>query len=429
MNKIKDYYDKMLLAFLLFLLASFSVGSLFNNSQSTLDSPLLAHLPPFEVEINNGLAELTLRNKHNLMPGNRITVVESNGSEVETYDIIEVVLKRRAEVVINLKNGQQITGRLTTQDELKLSNNWQSLRQPLTVYQNRKNTNIPLSTIESITSDHKVVFITTKELNLQGLHLSYYQRKNIEASSYEISERPVWKHENLDENSTNYDLFTPPVIYLVNGKLTTNIPEISVFKEEMEEEFGMELIRFSNEPYPYRLVSWIGETPYFEDMLTKQTPSSSSNVRNRLEVGIPYKKNLDRQGGQPSLVPSSFEEEAKQLVIEKFVVQQYKDDKTGGIKIIGRALVKDFQLGGKSFEINNQMKEVYAGNIKIEVRMTLSKLENKTFTFTTSDRGISFDFGDRLFTVTEIDEVNKTILVTKKGPKPDQHIEKLLRLL
>ena len=192
------------------------------------------------------------------MPGNRITVVESNGSEVETYDIIEVVLKRRAEVVINLKNGQQITGRLTTQDELKLSNNWQSLRQPLTVYQNRKNTNIPLSTIESITSDHKVVFITTKELNLQGLHLSYYQRKNIEASSYEISERPVWKHENLDENSTNYDLFTPPVIYLVNGKLTTNIPEISVFKEEMEEEFGMELIRFSNEPYPYRLVSWIG---------------------------------------------------------------------------------------------------------------------------------------------------------------------------
>jgi len=115
-------------------------------------------------------------------------------------------------------------------------------------------------------------------------------------------------------------------------------------------------------------------------------------------------------------------------MVEKFVVQQYKDEKTGGMKIIGRALVKDFKLGGQSFEINNQMSEVYAGNIKIEVRMTLNELKNKIFTFTTSDTGISFDFGDRVYSVTEIDQVAKTILVSKKGPSPDQEIEKLLSL-
>ena len=116
------------------------------------------------------------------------------------------------------------------------------------------------------------------------------------------------------------------------------------------------------------------------------------------------------------------------MVIEKFVVQQYKDDKTGGIKIIGRALVKDFQLGGKSFEINNQMKEVYAGNIKIEVRMTLSKLEIKLLLLRPLTGVYPLILGTGLFTVTEIDEVNKTILVTKKGPKPDQHIEKIVKI-
>ena len=117
----------------------------------------------------------------------------------------------------------------------------------------------------------------------------------------------------------------------------------------------------------------------------------------------------------------------KQLTIEKFVVQQYTDE-TGGLKVIGRALVKDHKLGGKPFEINNQMKEVYAGNVKIEVRMTLEKLQEKFFSFTTSDQGISFDFGDRVYKVKAINELEKSITVEKSGPTPDRKSEQTLRL-
>ena len=119
--------------------------------------------------------------------------------------------------------------------------------------------------------------------------------------------------------------------------------------------------------------------PYFEDTLVKNSPTSASNARNRLEVGIPYKKLLDRKAGQPSLIRTTEEDEDKQLTVEKFVVQQYRDERTGGLQTVGRALVKDHKLGGDAFEINNKMTEVFAGNIKIEVRMTIEELDGKTF--------------------------------------------------
>ena len=404
------------------------MGILFHDEQTTDTSLSLEDVEPFELETVNGFTELTLRNSHQLMPGNSISIQEANGTELDVLEIEKVVFRRKSEVVAILKNGEHIEGRLTNQEDLSLRNDWKKQRQPLSLSKDRKILNISYSEIDGIKSDHKVLFKTPKDIDLQDFRLSFYQSKDIELSYFEMPERPQWEMKSLDNNETKYDLFTPPVIYLVDGKLSNIIPQESLVTQKNEEKFGMELIRFSNEPYPYKLVSWIGETPYFEDTETRNSATSSSFVRNRIEVGIPYKKNTQRQRGQPSLVPSTLEENEKQLMVEKFVVQQYKDEKTGGMKIIGRALVKDFKLGGKSFEINNQMSEVYAGNIKIEVRMTLNKLKNKIFTFTTSDTGISFDFGDKVYSVTEIDQEAKTILVRKKGPNADQEIEKLLSL-
>lgn len=428
MNKLKDYSDKLLLALLLILLACLFTGILLHDDQTTDKSLSLDDAEPFELETVNGFTELTLRNSHQLMPGNSISVQEANGTELDVLEIEKVIFRRKSEVVAILKNGEQIEGRLTNQDDLSLRNDWKKQRQPLSLSKDRKIINISFSEIDGIKSDHKVLFKTPKDIDLQDFRLSFYQSKDIELSYFEIPERPQWEKKSLDNNETKYDLFTPPVIYLVDGKLSNIIPEESLVAQESEEKFGMELIRFSNEPYPYKLVSWIGEIPYFEDTQTRKSSVSRSFVRNRLEVGIPYKKNTQRVGGQPSLVPTSLEDNEKELMVEKFVVQQYKDEKSGGMKIIGRALVKDFKLGGKSFEINNQMKEVYAGNIKIEVRMTLDEIDDKVFTFTTSDTGISFDFGDRVYTVMEIDEASKKITVKKKGPIQDQQVEKILSL-
>ena len=74
------------------------------------------------------------------------------------------------------------------------------------------------------------------------------------------------------------------------------------------------------------------------------------------------------------------------------------------------------------------MTEVFAGNIKIEVRMTIEDLEGKTFSFTTEAEGISFDFGDRVYSVIKIEPTAKNILVLKKGPGQELESEELLEL-
>ena len=58
-------------------------------------------------------------------------------------------------------------------------------------------------------------------------------------------------------------------------------------------------------------------------------------------------------------------------MLENFVVQQHKNSKSGGLRLVGRALVKDFSLGGDSFEINSLMSEVFAGDFtRIQIVFT-----------------------------------------------------------
>ena len=428
MNKLKDHYEKLILAIVIILLGYFALTRILGGPDHTPEKLDAAVSLPYELDIVQGMAELTFKNIHSLMPGQEITVMEDNGSIREKISIEGIVLGRRATMQIFLTNGEMVEGRLSSTEDLRIGKGWKKLRQPLTISIGRSNQNFSFSEIRFVRSDHQVVFTSPSQYELEDFALSFYQSKNTENLDVEINDRIKWEQSNLEDNESIYDLFTPPVIYLVDGKLSTSQPQDPIAKTSEEEPFGMELIRFSNEPYPYRLVSWIGETPYFEDTLVKNSPTSVDNARNRLEVGVPYKKLLDRKAGQPSLIRTTEEDEDKQLTVEKFVVQQYRDERTGGLQNIGRALVKDHKLGGDAFEINNKMTEVFAGNIKIEVRMTIEELEGKTFSFTTEDEGISFDFGDRVYSVLKIDPTAKNILVLKKGPGQELESEKLLEL-
>ncbi len=425
-RKIKEHYEKLLLSILLILLGFLGASPWLMEKEKHQPYSPASEFDPFEMRVDSGRVELQFRKPHTLMPGQTVSLIESNGTIRQKVMVEEVVFPRRSSLQITTKAGEAVEGRLSGQDELRLGLQWRNDRQPLTLATGRTNTNVPLQDVLSIRGDHMVGFSLPPGTDLEELTLSFYQSKEMNAR--ENAERIKWEQTRLEGNETIYDLFTPPVIYLVDGKLSTSLPHDPLPDAKKKEPFGMELLRFSNEPYPYRLVSWIGETPYFEDTLSKNSATSDENVRNRLEVGIPYKRFPERKAGQPSLIKTSEEDEDKQLKVEKFVVQQYRDERTGGLKTIGRALVRDYKLGGEPFEINNQMKEVFAGNIKIEVRMTLEQLDGKTFSFTTADEGISFDFGDRVFTVSGIRVQEKSILVTKKGPGEAEKEEKLLAL-
>ena len=218
-----------------------------------------------------------------------------------------------------------------------------------------------------------------------------------------------------DGNISTYDLFTPPIIYIHNGELTAKLPEAQAV-EEVTEPFGVSLIGITKMKYPLRLISWVGQTPYFDDLQTTDDQTKKV-VRNRIEVGKPYKRVVERKPGQQSLEICENNDSEKFFTVQYFTVQQYRNPETYGLKPVGRAMVLDHKLGGEPFEINTLMKEVDAGNFTIDFKASLSGLNPMDFKFESSQTSLTVDYGGRKYLVSELNPENRTIKITKKDPR------------
>ena len=210
--------------------------------------------------------------------------------------------------------------------------------------------------------------------------------------------------------------FYPPVIYLVDGNLTTTLPEKEVVVTEKTEEFGLSLDAIDNKPYRFKMSGWIGKVPIFDD-LDPLVSQRRQNKRNRMEIGIPYRENLTGKPGTSSLIRTTEEDQSKLLQVTYFTVQQVRDKKSGGVRSVGRAMVKDFKMGGKTFEINSMMDEVFAGEIEIKMTYRLEGANEPT-TLSDKDTGKILEFNGRRYTIKEINLDDKWVLVEKLGPGP-----------
>ena len=78
--------------------------------------------------------------------------------------------------------------------------------------------------------------------------------------------------------------FTPPLIYLIDNKLTTTLPDAPV-EEKEKEPFGVSILSFEEilTDSPSKL-DW--EFSYIEDR--KLTEEMGRSIRNRLEVNKSY---------------------------------------------------------------------------------------------------------------------------------------------
>ena len=156
------------------------------------------------------------------------------------------------------------------------------------IRQGRETIQIKMSEVKSIKAKLWLsIDANIEDLNDFELSPSFYQNTLGEEEEY-LPERLKWINPSSEENQSDYDLFTPPIIYIHNGELTTRLPEKEEVEEKME-PFGLSLIGVSSADYPLRLKSWVGQTPYFED-LGFGGDTKTKSVRNRIEVGKPYKE-------------------------------------------------------------------------------------------------------------------------------------------
>jgi hypothetical protein len=157
--------------------------------------------------------------------------------------------------------------------------------------------------------------------------------------------------------------------------------------------------------------------PFFEDM-DPTIKDRRLNPKTRMELNEPYRINTNGKPGSSSLIKTTDEDENKLLMVKYFKLEYVKDEKTGGVRPVGRALVQDYKLGGKPFEINSRMQEVFAGDNKIEMSFSLDG-PSEQIVLSDKDVGRVLEFGSRKYLIKEINVEEKSLLIEKRSPPPN----------
>ena len=236
-----------------------------------------------------------------LMPGDKISFLENkhNDRNFTQAKIVRIDFKRRSSLVVYLKDGTELDGTVKAKEGVTFNYNWRKSNQPILIDDGNKIRTIPIRDIVRVLGKPK--YFLEKDADIRKLiksPVSFFQHKQRKLYTELTPKITQWRQLNRDSNESIYDLFTPPLIYIIDGKLTTTLPEAEV--EEEKEKFGATLLSFERKSYRFRLSSWIGNNPYLED--TYLSEKFGIPVRKRLEVNKSYKLVQSPKRGQSSLI-------------------------------------------------------------------------------------------------------------------------------
>jgi hypothetical protein len=358
-----------------------------------------------------------------LLPGNSLYFKNLDDSDWDKFVVNSVHFSKRQNIVLHTTDDKKLEGTLA--NDITFDNDWRKSTESVAVRQKRDTIFIPVKKVGQITSRQRIkIPESLKGFDWSNHELSFFQRLNLlSGNEAQLPGKPKWTGTGIDGNSTKYDLFTPPIIYLDDGKLTARLPEKEK-PQELQEPFGLKLKSSTKAPYFLKLSSWVGNVPYFEDKNAKLSENSSKFTRNRIEVGKFYKRDNNRKPGQPSLIECNESDPDRLLKVEHFVVQQHKNAKTGGLRLIGRSLVRDYILGGDPFEINSVMNSVYAGDYTFLFEFNLPDYDAQNIEISSKDEGRIISLSGRSYEVVKIDLKSNQITIVKKDPRILEDIEK-----
>ena len=353
-----------------------------------------------------------------LMPGNKISffVNKDNDHNLTHANIVRIDFKRRSSLVVHLKDGTQFDATVKSKEGLTLNLNWSKSNQLILLDDGNKIRSIPSRNIVRIVGKPK--YFIEKDADLRKLikfPVSFFQHNPKKSYTEFTPKITPWSQLNRDSNESIYDLFTPPLIYIIDGKLTTTLPEAEI--EEEKEKFGATLLNFVKKPYRFRLSSWIGNNPYLEDTYLSQ--KLGIPVRKRLEVNRSYKLVESVKRGQSSLVVVDSNSSEKLITLKYFAVQQVPQ-KTGGVKPVGRALIIDHSVKEEPFELNSLMKEVDLGQFEVILSLELDDKEKMSVSLNEKDEGREIEYYGRKFKILKWDTSRKSLVISKQiGLSPE----------
>jgi len=420
---LKAHYEKFILLISVLIALTFGLllpllPSLFSDGGSEPLPENSAGKTFFFSESDAGLQTLELSKDTGLMPGDTITFVSiEDENEAKAFRIPKVILENRSRLTVGFDK-KEIRGKLMSGTDIVLDGSWKKLRNPLEIASEKGRASIPFPQIGYISGEKLLAFDDPiEEFDSEEWRISLHQPLHAERvdNNQTKTDRVRWT-KTLDESGDSiYDLFTPPIIYLIDGNLTTSLPEkVEVLKTE---KFGLSLLRFQKKPYRFKMRGFSNTAPFFEDM-DPTIKDRRLNPKTRMELNEPYRINTNGKPGSSSLIKTTVDDENKLLMVKYFKLEYLKDEKTGGVRPVGRALVQDYKLGGKPFEINSRMQEVFAGDNEIEMSFSLDG-PSEQIVLSDKDVGKVLEFGSRKYLIKEINVEEKSLLIEKRSPPPN----------
>ena len=128
----------------------------------------------------------------------------------------------------------------------------------------RGSTNIPFAQVNYLLGERLLAFDEPiEEFDSEEWRPSFHQPLAGERVDHNQSqtERVRWTKPADESGDSIYDLFTPPIIYLIDGNLTTSLPEKAEVRKT--EEFGLSLRSFQKKPYRYKMRGFSNTATFF----------------------------------------------------------------------------------------------------------------------------------------------------------------------
>ena len=202
-------------------------------------------------------------------------------------------------------------------------------------------------------------------------------------------------------------------------------PSAESKKSDLGNSFGLICTKFEKIPSRFRLSSWEGTKNVEIEDLSRIDSSTKNHPKFWLKVRVPYKELIHPSSGDSFFKPTSMSDPNKRILVQSFEVRNEALSFTSRTNPIGYLILKDFKIGGPSYQITSQMDAPLSSSYYIHFEQVLGA--QKFFHDLTGKRnGHPFGGWGYEYKITRQDFSQNKIKVMRKDLEKGSYVSKEL---
>jgi hypothetical protein len=149
------------------------------------------------------------------------------------------------------------------------------------------------------------------------------------------------------------------------------VPSAETKKSDLENSFGLICTKFEKIPSRFRLSSWEGTKKVEIEDLSRIDSSTKKHPKFWLKVRVPYKELIHPSSGDSFFKPTSMSDPNKRILVQSFEVRKEALSFTSRTNPIGYLILRDFKIGGPSYQITSEMDAPLSSSYYIHFEQVL----------------------------------------------------------